>query len=317
MVEFGLTPAINLTLEEMEHTRKKVVSKITQGWLLIGLGVILLFVIFSFGWPIIAIIIGAALIIPGAVTLFKISDETKAYKRRFKEEIIGAILKSVSPDLTFDQDCGIYEAEFITTQLFTQRPDAYKTEDLVCGKLDKTAFFFAEVHAQYKTETQTKNGRRTEWHDIFKGILFAADFNKKFNGVTVVRPKDFGSSIGAWFSKNIFSLGDKGVVELENDYFNKNFITYSTDQIEARYILTPSLMEKIKVLNERSSQCVSLSFTQTNMYIAFPLVKNYFEAPIFSSLLKPNILSEDLSVLQFMYGIVAELDLNTRIWTKS
>ena len=107
------------------------------------------------------------------------------------------------------------------------------------------------------------------------------------------------------------------MVELENDELNKSFVVYSNDQIEARYILTPALMERIGVLNQRCSNTISLSFINANMYIAFPLAKNYFEPPIYKTLLKPNLLDEDLSVLSFMHDIVHELDLNTRIWTKA
>jgi hypothetical protein len=313
---FTVSSELQSTLDELEIQRKKIRSSQIQGWSLILLGLIGLFVAFSYDL-IIGIIIGAVFLIPGAFILYRISDDTGKYKHRFKQEIIGKVLQSISRDLIFDPQSGISENEFIETQLFSRDPDAYKTEDLIYGKTDKTAFYFAEVHAQYKTETPTKNGTRTEWHDIFKGILFTADFNKNFNGVTVVRPKDIGSSIGAWFSKNIYAFGDKDVIELENEYFAKNFVTYSNDQIEARYILTPALMEKIAMLNNRAAYCVSLSFINSKMYIAFPLDKNYFEAPIFKSLLKPDLLENDLSVLHFMYDIVAELDLNTRIWTKS
>lgn len=313
---FVISPAIQNVLAELEVERKKIVSANTKGWGLIILGIILAFVAINFGGLVAGILVGAAAIIPGGVMLYKITDATAYYKSRFKREVVGAALASVDQSLTFEPYKGISEAEFRQSQLFTTGVDRYHTEDLICGKIDKTTFYFAEVHAEYKTEVRTKNGTQTTWHDILKGIVFTADFNKNFNGVTVVRPKDFGSSIGAWFSKNIFSVGDKAVVELENDGFNKKFVVYSTDQIEARYILTPAMMEKICELNQRSAYTVSLSFIYSSLYIAFPLDQNYFEPPVFKSLLVPDLLDNDLSLLKFMHGIVHELDLNTRIWTK-
>lgn len=314
---FQINSAAELVLAELEIQRKHISSTKLKGWGAILLGVICLFAGISLVGLIIGLIIGGAIIIYGAIILSKITTEAANYKGRFKNEVIGSILRSVDPSLNISPDEGISEAEFRSSQLFSASPDRYFTEDLITGKIDKTSFHFAEVHAEYKTETQTKNGRQTHWHDIIKGIIFVGDFNKHFKGVTIVRPKDFSSSLGAWFSKNIYSFGDKNVVELENDTFNKNFIVYSNDQIEARYILTPSLMERIGALNQRSSHTVSLSFINANMYIAFPLTTNYFEPPIFTTLLKPNILESDLSVLSFMYDIVHELDLNTRIWTKA
>lgn len=312
---FKLTSAIESVIAELEIQRKKIASNQIQGWGSIVLGV----TCFAFGSilsQVILAIIGFIIVIPGAIILFRINDDIKTYKYRFKKEVIGAALSSFNQSLTFEHEYGISESEFINSQLFTTQPDKYYTEDLIKGKDNKTAFYLAEVHAEYKTEVPTKNGTRTVWHDILKGIVFSADFNKNFNGVTVVRPKDFGSTIGAWFSTTIFSFGEKEVVELENDYFNKNFVTYSTDQVESRYILTPAMMEKINDLNERSAYCISLSFINSSLYIAFPLVHNYFEPPVFKTLLKPDLLDEDINILNFMFMIIEELGLNTRIWTK-
>ncbi len=313
---FKLTPAIESVIAELEIQRKKIATSKFQGWSAIIVGLAALFFLFYFGQDVVGLVVGALAIIPGIIILYRISDDITQYKYRFKQEVIGATLSSFNQTLTFEHENGISETEFINSQLFTTHPDRYHTEDLITGTDDKTTFYLAEVHAEYKTETHTKNGRQVHWHDILKGIIFAADFNKNFKGFTVVRPKDFGSSIGAWFSENIYSFGDKDVVQLESDYFNKNFVTYSTDQVEARYILTPAMMEKISDLNERSAYCVSLSFINSSLYIAFPLDNNYFEPPVFKTLLKPDLLDNDMNILTFMFGIIKELDLNTRIWTK-
>lgn len=313
---FTLTPAIENVIAELELQRKKIVSSKTQGWGAIILGIVIMLALFSAGMDIIALL-GAGAIIPGIVILYRISDDINQYRYRFKREVIGAALNSISEGITFDHENGISESEFVSSHLFATQPDRYHSEDLITGRDGKTSFYFSEVHAEYKTETQTKSGRQVHWHDILKGIVFSADFNKNFNGITVVRPKDFGSSFGAWFSSNIFSYGDKELVELESDYFRENFITYSTDQVEARYILTPSLMEKISELNNRSAYCISLSFINSSVYIAFPLANNYFEPPVFKTLLNPGLLDEDMNILNFMLLIIKDLDLNTRIWTKN
>jgi hypothetical protein len=281
---FKLTPAIESVITELEAERKKIVSSKLKGWGLTAFGLIAVFVSLSIAQGVIGLILGAALIIPGIVILYRLSNNTNQYKYRFKQEVVGAALSTVNQSLTFDHNKGISESEFVGSNLFTTAPDRYHTEDLITGKEAQTTFYFAEVHAEYKTETRTKSGRQVHWHDILKGIVFSAD---------------------------------KDVFQLENEYFNKNFVTYSTDQIEARYILTPAMMDRISELNERSANCVSISFINSSLYIAFPLAKNYFEPPIFKTLLKPDLLDEDMNILNFMFSIIKELDLNTRIWTKS
>lgn len=243
----------------------------------------------------------------------------KTYNNTFKLKVIGSALAHIDPSLKIEPENGLSEEEFVSAQLFDESPDKFSSEDQVSGKADKTIFYFSEVHAEYKTESRDKDGKKqTEWHDIFKGIIFTADFNKDFKGITKLRPKNISSTVSAWISKAapIFSSGKSKLVELESIEFSKIFITHSTDQIEARYILTPSLMDKLCLLNEKSNGTVSLTFIKSKMYIVFPLRRDYFEPPIFKSLLDPKCLEEDLYIIEFMYDIIKDLDLNTRIWGK-
>ncbi|KQM78283.1 galanin [Pedobacter sp. Leaf216] len=309
--------ALQQVLATMEVERKRIAATQTKGYIFIAAGILLLILGFYLGFPIPAVIAGLIPIIYGGVLLFKISDALSAYQNAYKRDVIGAGLKFLDESLSLNPEQGIQASEFMYTQLFNTEPDRYKTEDLVTGCAGKTRFYFAEVHAEYKTVTQTKNGTRTEWHDIFKGIIFAADFNKKLNGVTIVKPKDFGAAFGAWFSKNLFSFGSNDVIQLENIDFEKTFVTHGSDQVESRYILTPAMMERILKLNQQSKYNISLSFIESRMYIGFPLNRNYFEAPVFKSLLKPETINEDIATITFMYDIVKELDLNTRIWGKN
>jgi len=310
----------NLALQEVLNTlevdRKKIASTYTICYVIFGIALLIIVIGLLVGLATMAILLSLIPIVVGAVMYFQIDGDAKKYKLAFKNNVVAPALKKVNESLTFVPQSGLPEGEFISSELFTTEPDRYKTQDLITGTVEKTSFWFAEVHAEYKTETQTKNGTRTEWHTIFKGIVFVADFNKNFEVSTVVRPKSFGNTVGAWFSKNLFSFGNSEIVQLENTDFDNQFVTYSRNQIEARYILTPAMMERILNLNSKSDETISLSFISSKMYIAFPLDTNYFEAPIHSSLLVPDLLSDDLSIVQFMQDIVHEMDLNTRIWGK-
>jgi hypothetical protein len=308
--------SLQRVLNALEVDRKKIASTYTHCYILFGLAVLIIVVGLLLGFAVVAIVIGIIPAIVAGVMLYQIEDDAKKYKETFKTNVLTSALKKINDSLSIEPESGLPVDEFMSSELFTTEPDRYATQDLISGRVDKTFFWFAEVHAEYKTETQTKNGRRTQWHTLFKGIIFGADFNKNFNVSTVVRPKSFGNAVGAWFSKNIFSAGNNELVQLENTAFNNEFVTYSRNQIEARYILTPAMMERILNLNTKSAETISLSFINSKMYIAFPLGTNYFEPPIHSTLLAPDLLTEDLSIVQFMYDIVQELDLNTRIWGK-
>ncbi|MFD2285189.1 DUF3137 domain-containing protein [Pedobacter petrophilus] len=308
--------ALQNTLATMEVERRKVAAEQKRGIIYIGIGIGVCIVGLLLGLLFWAVLAGLIPVIYGIIVLVKIREATKAYERAYKQNVIGEALKFIDPNLTINPLDGISSDEFSYAQLFNKQIDRYKTEDLVSGKIDKTSFYFAEVHAEYKTERETKDGTKTSWIDIFRGIVFVADFNKHLSGVTIVKPKDLVNTVGSWFSKNIFSFSDQHVIQLENPAFDRTFVTYGTHQIESRYVLTPAMMERILYLNANALQSISLSFIESKMYIAFPLDRNYFEAPIFESLLNPVSLNTDINTIRFLCDIVKELDLNTRIWGK-
>lgn len=303
-------------LEILETERKAILSGQWRGWLVLLGGIALALATSTYGNALLPLLFLVAGLIYGLITLNKMSARKRDYRIRYKEEVIAVLLHDFGQDIQFTPAAGIALSTFEGALLFKTRVDRYHTEDRISGKKGDTSFYFAEVHAEYKTQTNTKQGRREYWHDIFKGVIFVADFNKAFNGITVVRPKDWSASLGAWFSENIFSFDKQQVIRLENDTFDKDFVTYSNDPIEARYILTPALMEKINELNRRSAYCVSLSFIRSTVYIAFPLKQNYFEPPLFRSLMREGLLDDDRNMLHFMLGIIDDLNLNIRIWSK-
>ncbi len=307
-------------LQELELQRKSILLSRYKSFGCIGLGLISFCVMNSSNLdPLWGYIIGGCLVILG-VALYVMSQQPYAdYKEGFKLKIISRLLKKLDPSLTIEPTYGIIENEFVGSNLFGTTPDRYYTEDLVRGNAGKTGLYFSDVHAEYKTETTDSKGRRqVTWHDIFKGIIFVADFNKNFNGVTYCRPKNIASSVAAWFSEAIpvFS-SDFELVELENNSFCDEFITRSSDQIEARYLLTPALMEKICELNTSHGDNICLSFTDSKLYIAFPMNNGFSEASLTKSIQEPSYLDQDIYIIEFMYGIVDALDLNTRIWTKA
>lgn len=304
-------------MAELETRRKEIYDARIKNYWIIGGGIALIVIAAMLGGLLYLLIPGAIIIIYAAVMLSNLQPKKQQYRYMYKHSLVADALKTIDESLQIDDMQALSEQEFIDTQLFSRRPDRYHSEDQVYGHAGRTKFCFSEVHAEYKEVTQTKNGQRTDWYDLLKGIVFCADFNKNFKGLTVVRPKSTTAALGAWLSNAIPLFSSSGqLVKLENPIFDKNFITFSSDQIEARYILTPAMMERICELNEQCSDTISLSFTGSEVFIGFPLSTDYFEPPYSKSLYNNASLQQDINLVRFMYGIIKELDLNTRIWGK-
>jgi hypothetical protein len=96
------------------------------------------------------------------------------------------------------------------------------------------------------------------------------------------------------------------------------FVVYSDDQVTARYILSPVLMQRIVTFRTRMNLTIALSFIDSHMYIAIPGNKNRLEPPLVSSAqLSIEEIRAYLADIAFAEGVIQDLNLNTRIWTKT
>jgi hypothetical protein len=203
------------------------------------------------------------------------------------------------------------------SQIFLTHPDRYKCEDYVSGKIGETFIEFSEVHSEYKTETtDSKGNHHTQWHTIFMGLFFIADFNKNFSGTTVVLPdlaeKTFGFLGKIFQSWNLTRKGQ--LIKLEDPEFEKLFVVYGDNQITARYILTPGLMQRLVEFRNRLKNTVYLSFKDSKVYLSISINRNLFEPRIFKSNEDFTLIKDYFDNLHLAGRIIEELNLNTRIW---
>jgi hypothetical protein len=240
---------------------------------------------------------------------------SKSYARGFKNKIIHPLIKQIHADLRYAKDQVIAQSYFERSKLFRKSIDRYQGNDLVSGKIDDVQIRFSDVHAEYKTRSKNK----TNWHTIFQGLFIVADFNKHFKGQTIILPdkaeKLFGKMIGSWLQRN--NIGQEALIKMDDPEFEKHFVVYGNDQIESRYILTHAMMKRILDFKKRSSVPLHVSFTHNQIYLALAYNKDLFEPTIFSSLLEYKLIKEYISTLQLAIGIIHELKLNEKLWSKS
>ena len=240
------------------------------------------------------------------------------YVHEFKLRVIKRMVAFLDPSLTYWPKGHISKTQFNGSRIFTRYPDRMRGDDLVKGKIGQTIVEFSELHAQYKRESTTRSGaRRRSYHTIFKGLFFIADFNKKFYGKTVVLPDTAEKLLGGFGS--FFQSLNRGrgeLIKLEDPEFEKNFVVYGDDQIESRYVLSTSLMQRIVEFRKKTGKRIYLSFVGSEVFVAVPYKRGLFEPKVFSSIIGFSGVKEYFEDLQLALGIVEDLNLNTRIWSK-
>ena len=306
------TESLRKDLEALEDVRIKTVLKLRNALVLVFTAAV---VIAAFAAGVdgggVFHAIGLAVVVGGLAYYFI----TKSYVSDFKEVVIRQLVEFLDPGLRYGPQQKIPIEEFMNSKLFLRHPDVYQGDDRVGGRMGATAIDFSEIHAQYVTRD---NKGRAQYHTIFKGLFFKADFNKHFQGETFILPDtaqrllgNLGNMFQSW------NISRPALVKLEDPEFEKLFAVYGTDQIEARYILSPSLMRRIVDFKKKSNRTIWLSFIHSDVYIAVSYFKNLFEPKVFHTLLDFQPIKEYFEDLQLVIGIVEDLNLNTRIWTKA
>lgn len=230
--------------------------------------------------------------------------------RRFVRRTVEVALDEGS----YRPECGIPEDAILASGLYSAG-DEYDSGGLVCGKEGATAFRFARVLSENVEIETDSDGNETERRTtVFSGIWFIADFNKHFRSRTRVVPdtaeRFFGKGLGRWMQ----NAGSRGkLVELESPEFERMFAVYSDSQQDARYVLSPALVERLTKLG-KTHRGLRAAFHDGCVALALPDKPPYLRK---TSAPNAEALASDLlrSIAPYV-GLVEALDLNTRIWTK-
>lgn len=110
-------------------------------------------------------------------------------------------------------------------------------EDEVRGAHADASFVMCEAHLRMKS-----SGKKSSTRTVFHGQLIALDYPKKFLGTTVLR-RDAG--LLNRFTKPDPAFSHVGLASAE---FEKAFEAWSTDQVEARDLLDPVVLERFQAL---------------------------------------------------------------------
>jgi len=311
-------------LEKLETRRLTVKKKFIQAILIFaGLNLAFLFVHGLFGINLYLMVWLIFIILSAVFTFF--SWYIKYYREfhaGFKDTIIPRIVAFVDQNLQYDKSGMVPREEFIGSHLFNDKPGDYHGDDLVSGTLGETAVRFSEIHAKRvdivrQGSNSTNRKTKKKYTPIFNGLFFVADFNKSFKGTTIVLPdtaqKLFGDIGQALQSLNV---QNGQLIRLEDPEFEKLFVVYGHDQVEARFILSTSLMRRIVEFQNRTRKKIRFSFSESKLHVAIEFEKELFEPKIMESLLNISHIQEYYDDLKLVIDIVEDLNLNTRIWTQ-
>ncbi|WP_282610618.1 DUF3137 domain-containing protein [Pelagibius sp. Alg239-R121] len=171
-------------------------------------------------------------------------------------------------------------------------------EDEVSGRYQGLAFSLVDAHLKDKDDKNTRT--------VFHGLLAAFEVNKGFQGRTVVLRDGglIGNFLGG-IGKNL----DR--VNLEDPRFERAYEVYASDQIEARYLLTPAFMDRLIALEQRLGSKVRLAFDRNSLLMSVELNRDAFNiGNLDAPLADRNRLRAIVADLSMIFEVVDTLRLN-------
>jgi len=265
------------------------------------------------------------------------------YLSYLQNKLINELLTNEFPGFKYLKDISITKEDIDNSNLFFKN-EKNSNSTLICygtisGSVENIPIRFGDISLDaYKRKSIKKVLINTPyvnmiiftiklWKSFFKkgkslgdmydftGLFFIADFNKKIKGYTIVLPDYFEKKIGI-FAKILQELNftRENLVYMEDIEFEKEFVVYSTDQIEARYILSTSLMSKITELKKRVNKPLLFSFKGNKMYMCIADSNGFLSLKTSFNTIKNNSLINLYENIKFCIDIVEELNLNRQIW---
>ena len=228
--------------------------------------------------------VGIAVIIGGVVYYFlAVAKKKAAYREAFKETLVSCALEEAFTEVRFESSLGLPQS-LVESARLVQTGNIYESDDYIRARYKGVLFQRADVCIQMRTQHTTTDGQghtttHTQITTYFKGLWMIFDFNKNFSTTLHVADRRF-----SYYAKTLGMLVGRAKmkkIEMEDIHFNKEYRIYGDSQHEAYYILTPAMMENIRLLNEQTAGHLLLCFTEGKLHVAVNNGKNDFEPPLF------------------------------------
>lgn len=247
----------------------------------------------------------------GLVVLFALNEQRKLAKT-YKQIVVSRVVSALGHGLTYSPESRFTKQDFLDMDLFQLRTERWRAEDELTGRKNAVTYSILEAKAT-RTEGSGKNRRTIT---IFQGIIVRLDFNKHFQGHTVVVPNSESQILGGLFGESQ-SRRRKDLCRMESVEFEDAFSVYASDQQEARYLLTPKLMELIMRSRLVLPGDLRLSFHDNSLFVTLAHKVNRFEISLMGRRITPeSALGELAELVDLAERLIDTLDLETRIWTR-
>lgn len=283
-------------VETMEKFRKKAVYKL---FLMLFVFFIYLMIVLNNSYDLFYSRMGEKLNLFILVVILVVHalDSIKFHKM-YKDNIVRPCIENSFDDVEFNCDKGISKETIEATKMM-RTGDVFESDDYIKAKYKNVTFECSDVTIKVKNRFRSEN--ESYYTTLFAGQWYIFDFNKSFKSDIEVCEKSFsGNSTGSIFDKDKLKK-----VELEDVSFHNKFDVYAKNELDAFYVLTPPMIEKIKKLNADIPGEFLLCFCGNKLHIGLCNYENNYQHNIFT---KIDLEEERKTILKDLSVIIKFVD---------
>jgi Protein of unknown function (DUF3137) len=232
-----------------------------------------------------AILIAAALLAVRAVQI-----KANTARSQSRNQIIARFAKALGSRFMTLPNGGISEGDFVESQLLAGLPRSFHSSNHLRGQVGQVKLELSELHVRAETGQRQARG-------LFDGLWIIATFPNSFRTKTLIQPvTDDLESVQPGFR----------TVKLEEGAFTRFFDVRAEDSVEAQYVLSSRLLNRIKEFHDEGERDAYFAFHDHRLQIG--IAQANLTGPAFAQAL--------LEALDLTISLVRELEANTFIWNK-
>jgi len=250
-------------------------------------------------------IIGAAVVATG---WWVYAPRAKAIKQT-KEGINSALARALGLDYQHDIEPGI---GFMRAQNFSMVPSFQRSsfEDMWSGQIGTRRFTLHEAHLQQRRQS----GKNTHYVTVFRGPVMTISCDRSFHGTTLVERAGKHKVFGFFGEKDSLSVDGRELqkVDMVHPDFEDEFTIYSTDQVEAHYLVHPTYVERMIALERAfSGKKIRTLFLDGELTVVLE-AKNMFESGSMDAGRDREMIETCIEQFMSMANLAASLNEPTR-----
>ncbi|MBO4323770.1 MAG: DUF3137 domain-containing protein [Lachnospiraceae bacterium] len=203
----------------------------------------------------------------------------KRYRRNYKNLVVSKAAADLFDEYSYYPEDGVSQAEIALTGIM-RTGNRFQSEDMVTGTYKGVNFRRSDVYIAQHTST----GKSSHTTVYLRGSWLVFQYNKKFESDLQISTKDFMYELKNTSRLFTRSANLRHSIETEDMEFNKMFECNCQKDTEAFYLLTPRVMQMLKLIRAELNAPFMVGFVDNKMHVAINSGKNHIEPPIFKEL---------------------------------